>query len=179
MIILSRDYWTLYQRCLVGKETNIGSRLLLYKAFKFFFQGEHNATYTVSKSDTGLKFQKIRHKHPVSNARASYVKVQYSILLLSYDLNLSIFSIIISFRILSNVLQAVELLYFKIEQKHQLLQFKNNFFSILCCRICTIMIHWELYTKLKSVKISSRPSHRRGLTHMSVWEQCLQYMKSA
>lgn len=40
------------------------------------FQGEHNATYTVSKSDTGLKFQKIRHKHPVSNARASYVKVK-------------------------------------------------------------------------------------------------------
>ena len=29
----------------------------------------------MSKSDTGLKFQKIRHKHPVSNARATYLKV--------------------------------------------------------------------------------------------------------
>lgn len=76
MIILIRDCWTLYQICMVGKEINIGSRLLLYNAFKFIFQGEHNATYTVSKSDTGLKFQKIRHKHPVSNARASYVKVK-------------------------------------------------------------------------------------------------------
>nr|XP_022335846.1 uncharacterized protein LOC111132336 [Crassostrea virginica] len=40
-------------------------------------EGEHNATYTVSKSDTGLKFQKIRHKHPVSNARATYLKNLY------------------------------------------------------------------------------------------------------
>ncbi|XP_062616046.1 uncharacterized protein LOC134277751 [Saccostrea cucullata] len=37
-------------------------------------EGEHNATYIVSPADDGLTFTKIRHGHPVINARANYAK---------------------------------------------------------------------------------------------------------
>lgn len=50
---------------------------------EILFQGEHDATYNVTKSDTGVRFKKIRHKHPVSNARASYEKVTLSIVMQS------------------------------------------------------------------------------------------------
>ena len=48
----------------------------VYLLVILFWEGEHNASYTVSSSPDGLKFTKVRHSHPVQYARANYSKVK-------------------------------------------------------------------------------------------------------
>ncbi|XP_021353372.1 uncharacterized protein LOC110450253 [Mizuhopecten yessoensis] len=45
-----------------------------YNVEEFGHEGHHNATYTILPLSAGTSFKKIRHSHPVPNAKGKYVK---------------------------------------------------------------------------------------------------------